>query len=81
MEANCTFEIFEFEDENFCSEEIEKGNRLFITLVGINELARIFWNEINKLRQLGANEYKHRWGYDFPDDAFKRLEKAWNSLS
>ncbi|MFF2889294.1 hypothetical protein [Paenibacillus sp. NPDC057967] len=28
IEGSCTFEIYEFEDNNFCSEEIEQGNRV-----------------------------------------------------
>lgn len=38
--TSCTFEIFEFED-NFCTEEIEKGTNVFITQVSIVRYAAV----------------------------------------
>ncbi len=78
-DAVCTFEILEF-DDNFCLDEIDKGICVFKTQINIKDLAEEFWTGINKLRDLGQVEYKYRWGYDFPEEEYKRFEIGWKSL-
>jgi hypothetical protein len=34
------------------------------------------YREILKLEKMGEEEFKNRWGYDFPQDAFERLTRA-----
>jgi hypothetical protein len=76
---NCTFEILEF-DDNFNTDEIDKGVSVFFTHIDLMDLARKFLIEINKLLDLGKAEYHRRWSYEFPEEAYKRYIKAWHLL-
>lgn len=76
---NCTFEVLEF-DDNFNTDKIDKGISVFRTDINLRDLARKFLIEINKLHDLGKVEYHRRWGYEFPDETYRRFKKAWQSL-
>lgn len=71
----CSFEVYAF-DHNFCKDELEKGQCVFSTQIDTDKLINMFYREILKLKESGTEEFKKRWGYDFPQDAFMRLEKA-----
>lgn len=78
-DLDCTFEIFEFED-NFSSDEIDNGTCVFKSQLKLKVLIKKFVSEINKLHDLDPKEYQRRWGYEFPVEAYDRLMKAWKML-
>ncbi len=78
-DGKCTFEILGF-NNNFLTEELCEGVCDFKTQIKLKDLASQIMIEINKLQDLGSEEYKHHWGYDFPQEAYERFEKAWSLL-
>jgi len=77
--VNCKFEIFEFED-NFNQDDLVQGTAVFCCYISLTKLARKFLIEINKMRELGNEQFLHLWGYDFPHEAYQRYKQAWASL-
>jgi hypothetical protein len=71
----CLFEVFEF-DNNFCKDELEKGQCVISTQIETDKLINKFYRQILNLKEIGTDEFKKRWGYDFPKDAFMRLTQA-----
>lgn len=71
----CLFEVYIF-DDNFCKDELEKGQCVISTQIETDKLINKFYREILKLKETGIDEFKKRWGYDFPQDAFMRLTQA-----
>jgi hypothetical protein len=74
-DTHCTFEVLEF-DDNFCSDDIDKGIHVFKSEITLINLVRNVWMEMNKLKALGKVEYKYRWNSEFPEKAYQRLENA-----
>lgn len=79
IDSDCIFEIFEFND-NFNKDEIDKGSCVFKAKVKLKDLLRKILIEINKLLDLGKEEYYRRWGFEFPDEVYERFTKAWKAL-
>jgi hypothetical protein len=73
--TNCLFEIYEFRD-TFSKQDIQNGVCIISSEIEIDKLVNLFYKEIEKLYEMGPNEYKKRWGYNFPQDAFHRMIKA-----
>ncbi|MDF2613798.1 MAG: hypothetical protein K0S71_1584 [Clostridia bacterium] len=69
------FEIYEFKD-TFSRDELETGLCIISTQIKTHKLINKFYREILKLEKIGEEEFKNRWRYDFPQDAFDRLTRA-----
>jgi hypothetical protein len=72
---DCLFEIYDF-DDNFCKDELEKGQCIISSVIDSGKLINKFYREIVKLKEIGVVEFKKRWGYDFPQGNFERFLKA-----
>lgn len=74
-EQICLFEIYEFKD-SFSKDELEEGLCIISTRIKTNRLVNKIYREILKMGKVGNEEFKNRWRYDFPQDAFDRLTRA-----
>lgn len=72
------FEIYEF-NTTFSREELQNGKCIVSTRIETDKLINKFYSEIFKLKEIEANEFKNKWGYDFPKEAFGRFIKDRNN--
>lgn len=70
----CLFEIYEF-NTTFSRDELQDGKCIVSTRIEADKLINKFYREIFKLKEIEENEFKSRWGYDFPKEAFERFIK------
>lgn len=68
----CLFQVFEM-DDNFSTQHIEEGTLLVSEEIEAIRLLRIIHRELSKMKDLGHEEFKERWGSDFPDNAYERI--------
>ncbi len=78
-EKSCLFEVFEM-DDNFSSEYTHEGNLLLVEEVKTIRLIRMIYRELSKMKELGLEEFKRRWNYDFPLGYYIRMSEAIKNL-
>ncbi|WP_186327723.1 hypothetical protein [Paenibacillus xylanexedens] len=44
-----------------------------LTLV---KLTKLFYRELSKLKEMGPEEYRKRWSFDFPLEAYERIGRV-----
>ncbi|UKS29335.1 hypothetical protein LOZ80_10530 [Paenibacillus sp. HWE-109] len=73
------FELYEM-DDNFSSEELFKGKLLISEHVHTIKLLRMIYRELTKMKDLGMEEFKERWSYDFPVNTYDKISTSIKKL-
>ncbi len=69
------FMVYEMHD-NFSSQVVTEGTLLMSEELTLVKLTKLFYREFSKMRDLGLEEYKTRWSYEFPNDAYERIGRV-----
>lgn len=74
-QARVQFMVYKMHD-NFSSQVVTEGALLLSEDLTLVKLTKLFYREFSKMRDLGLEEYKTRWSYEFPMDAYERIGRV-----
>ncbi|MGQ8871209.1 hypothetical protein [Paenibacillus sp. TSA_86.1] len=74
-QARVRFMVYKMHD-NFSSQMVTEGALLMSEELTLVKLTKLFYREFSKIRELGLEEYKTRWSYEFPNDAYARIGRV-----
>ncbi|WP_339837019.1 hypothetical protein [Paenibacillus sp. FSL R7-0272] len=74
-QARVRFMVYEMRD-TFSSQVVTEGTLLMSEELTLVKLTKLFYREFSKLKNLGLEEYKNRWSYGFPMDAYERIGRV-----
>ncbi|PRA08721.1 MULTISPECIES: hypothetical protein [unclassified Paenibacillus] len=68
------FMVYEMSD-NFSTEAVTEGRLLMSEELTLVKLTKLFYRELSKMKEIGPEEYHKRWSFDFPLNAYERIER------